>query len=261
MAAPTRLYLSGTSASFNVGKSVNASGVGGTWESGISLANTTKKLVLTRDGTLAMASNANVVGTGTNPNDIWYYSGMTDVLPNGKLLNGSFQGTALCRESATNTNAFTQCWVGVVDSSGNLLATLIAAQTTGGTEYNNPSANNRMFPRTWTSSPGVALSSYTTVDATSRIVVELGTRIETTRTADTVYQYLGNDGGSDLPTGDGNSNSTIANPWVEFSIDIFAAPAGGGTARSQAAVFAGYHEQEDPELERWTRRRSGLWVR
>lgn len=261
MAAPTRLYLSGTSASFNVGGSVNASGVGSLWGSKISLANTTKKLVLTADATLAMASNANVVGNGTNPNDIWYYSGMTDVLPNGKTINGNFQGVACCRESATNTNAFTQVGVYVVDSGGSLLATLVSAQSTGGTEFNVPSANTRMFPRTWASAPGPAVSSYTTVNATSRIVIECGVRIETTRMADTVYQYLGNDGGSDLPTGDGSSNSLIANPWFEFSIDIFAAPA-GGSSRSQVGAIYGYHEHpDDDELGGWRRHRSGLWVR
>jgi hypothetical protein len=261
MAAPTRLYLSGTAAAFNVGKSVNATGLGGIWESGISLANTTQKLTLTANATRAIAGNGNVVGSGTNPNDIWYFSAMTDVLPNGKLLNGNFQGTALCRETSTSTNAFTQCGVYVVDSGGSLLATLVAAQTTGGTEYNNPSANNRMFPRTWSSAPGPAISSYTTVDATSRIVIEMGTRIETTRTADSVYQYIGNDGATDLPTGDGGSNSTIANPWFEFSIDIFSAPA-GGSARSQVGAVYGYHEHpEDDELGGWKRHRSGLWVR
>jgi hypothetical protein len=261
MAAPTRLYLSGTAAAFNVGKSVNANGVGSIWESGISLSNTTYKLTLTADGTRSIASNATVVGSGTDPNDVWYFSAMTDVLPNGKLLNGNFMGTALCRESATNTNAYTQCGVYVVDSGGSLLATLVAAQSSGGTEFNNPSANNRMFPRNYSFGSGPAISSYTTVNATSRIVVELGVRLETTRTSDTVYQYIGNNGGSDLPTGDGGSNSTTANPWVEFSIDIFAAPA-GGSARSQVGAVYGFHEHPaDDELGSWKKHRSGLWVR
>lgn len=234
----TRLYLSGTAAAFNVGGSVNASGVGSIWESKIALANTTYKLTTTADGTLAIAANNNVVGSGTNPNDIWYYSGMTDVLPNGKIIDGNFMGTALCRESATNTNAFTQVGVYVVSSAGALLATLVAAQSSGGTEYNNPSANNRMFPRNFSVGPGPAISSYTTVDATSRIVIEVGTRIETTRTSDTIYQYLGNNGGSDLPTGDGASNNTTANPWFEFSADIFT-PSGGGGARAQVGAMYG----------------------
>jgi hypothetical protein len=262
VAAPTRLYLSGTAASFNVGGSVNASGVGGIWESKIALANTTQKLTLTADGTRAIAANNNVVGSGTDPNDIWYFSAMTDVLPNGKLLNGNFMGTALCRESATNTNGYTQCGVYVVSSAGALLATLVAAQSSGGTEFNNPSANNRMFPRNYSSGSGPAISSYTTVDATSRIVIEMGIRIETTRTSDTLYQYIGNNGGSDLPAGDGASNSTTANPWFEFSIDIFAAPAGGGSARSQVGAVYGFHEHPaDDELGSWKKHRSGLWVR
>lgn len=259
MAAPTRLYLGGTAAAFNVGGSVNATGLDGMWESKIALANTTKKLVLTADATQAMAANNNVIGNGTNPNDVWYYSGMTDVLPNGKLLNGTVSGVALIRESSTNMNLFVQCGIFVVDSGGSRLATLIAAQTTGGTEANNPSANNRMFPR-GNGGSGVALSSYTTVDATSRIVIEVGLRIESTRTGDTGYEYLGNDGGSDLPLGDGTDNSTTKNPWFEFSIDLFAAPAGGGSARQQAPGMYGYHDMEDPDMG-WRRGRSGLWVR
>lgn len=231
-----RLYLGGTNAAFNVGGSVNASGVGGIWESKIALANTTKKLVTTADASLAIASNVNVIGNGTNPNDVWYYSGMTDVLPNGKLLNGTVSGVALIRESSTNMNLYVQCGIYVVDSGGSLLATLIAAQTTGGTEANNPSANNRMFPR-GNSGSGVSLTPYTTVDATSRIVIEVGLRLETTRTGDSGYEYIGNDGGSDLPLGDGTDNSTTKNPWFEFSVDIFTPPAGGGTARNQAVMF------------------------
>jgi hypothetical protein len=232
----TRLYLSATAAAFNVGKSVNAAGLGGIWESGISLANTTSKLT-TVTGAAPINSNASVVGSGTNPNDIWYYSGMTDPLPSGVLLNGTVSGVCCCRESATNTNAFTQCGIYVVDSAGALLATLMAAQTSGGTEYNNPSANNRMFPR-GNAGSGVALSSYTTVNSTSRIVIEVGTRIETTRTSDTVYMYLGNDGASDLPLGDGSSNNLTINPWFEFSVDIFTPPAGGG-ARARAGAYYG----------------------
>ena len=75
------------------------------------------------------------------------------------------------------------------------------------------------------------------MDATSRIVIEVGLRLETTRTADSGYCDLGNDGGSDLPLGDGTDNSTTKNPWFEFSVDIFTPPAGGGTARNQAVMF------------------------
>lgn len=259
MAAPTRLYLGGTAAAINCGSAVNANGLAGVWEGRIGTI-TTAKAVLTADGTLAIASNVNVIGSGVNPNDWWFGSWLTDPLPNGKLLNGNFMGTILSRESSTSMNAFTQIAVYVVDNTGALLATLVAPQTTGGTEFNNPSANNRMWPRTYTTGTGPAISSYTTVNATSRILIETGVRIETTRTGDSAYQYMGNNGGSDLPTGDGSDNSTTKNPWFEFSIDLFAAPAGGGTARTQVMTF-GYHEQQDPELERWHRRRSGLWVR
>lgn len=254
-----RLYLSGTAAAFNVGGSVNASGVAGMWEGKIALANTTYKLTTTATGTMAIASNVNVIGSGTNPNDWWYYSGMTDTLPSGKLLDGTVSGVALIRESSTNMNLFTQCGIYVVDSGGSVLATLIAPQTTGGVEANNPSANNRMYPR-GNSGAGVSLSSYTTVNATSRIVIEVGLRLETTRTADSGYCYLGNDGGSDLPLGDGTDNSTTKNPWFEFSVDIFTPPAGGG-GRSQGSAFYGSHHEDDPDLAGWKRRRSGLLVR
>lgn len=256
----TRLYLSGTAAAFNVGGSVNANGLGSVWESKISLANTTYKLTTTADGTRAIASNATAIGSGTNPNDIWYFSAMTDVLPNGKLLDGNFMGTALCRESNLADNMFTQCAVYVVDSGGSVLATLVAAQTSGGSEFNSPSANNRMFPRNWTADPGPAISSYTTVNGTSRIVIEMGIRMESTRTGVTGYQYIGNDGGSDLPTGNGADNSTTKNPWFEFSADIFTPPAGGG-GRSQGSAFYGSHHEDDPDLAGWKRRRSGLLVR
>lgn len=253
-----RLYLSGTAAAFNVGGSVNASGVAGMWEGKIALANTTYKLTTTATGTLAIASNVNVIGSGTNPNDWWYYSGMTDTLPNGKLLNGTVSGVALIRESSTNMNLYTQCGIYVVDSGGSVLATLIAPQTTGGVEANNPSANNRMYPR-GNSGSGVSLSSYTTVNSTSRIVIEVGLRLETTRTGDSGYCYIGNDGGSDLPLGDGTDNSTTKNPWFEFSVDIFTPPA-GGSSRVQAAGFYGFHDHQDRELGGWKRGRSGLWT-
>ena len=177
----------------------------------------------------------------------------------GKLLNGTVSGVALIRESSTNMNLFTQCGIYVVDSGGSVLATLIAPQTTGGVEANNPSANNRMYPR-GNSGSGVSLSSYTTVNATSRIVIEVGLRLETTRTGDSGYCYIGNDGGSDLPLGDGTDNSTTKNPWFEFSVDIFTPPAGGG-GRSQGSAFYGSHHEDDPDLAGWKRRRSGLLVR
>lgn len=235
MAAPTRLYLGGTAAAINCGSAVNASGLGSVWASKIGTI-VTNKLVLTADATLSIASNVTLIGNGSNPNDVWYASYLTDVLPNGKVINGNIQGTALAREGNANLNGFPQCAIYVVDSGGSLLATLKAAQTSGGTEYNSPSANNRMFPRDWSSAPGPALSSYTTVNGTSRILIEMGTRVESTNNQNG-YLYIGDNGGSDLPTGDGNSNSTTANPWFEFSIDLFSAPAGAGAKARVGAIY------------------------
>jgi hypothetical protein len=218
----------------------------------------TKKLGTTPDGNANQSHFTSSLGNGSNPCDILFGQFISDTMPSGVLINGSVTGNIVVREGNTSDNMYTQLGLYVVDSGGALVHTLLGGSTTGGSEFISPSANNRNLPR----GGSTALSSYTTVNATSRIVAEIGIRTESTRTTAAGYMYFGaGTAGSDLPTGDGGDNSTTKRPWIEFTADIFTPPAGGG-ARSLAAVAAsGYHEEEDPELRSWKRRRSGLLVR
>lgn len=214
----TRLYLSGTAAAINLAGAVSG---GGIWEIVTSNVGATKKLT-TAHGSTAVTSIALALtngGVAASNQDYMYWQGLTDPLA-AQTLSGNFMGTCCCREnSSLNTDAFVQCGVFVVDPSGARVATLVAGQTSGGTEYNNPSANNRMFPRNYSTGTGPAISGYT-CSAGDRIAVEIGTRVTAARNGDTVTMVLGDNGGTDLPTGDGASNSLTASPWVEFSSSL-----------------------------------------
>jgi len=225
----TRLYFNESqAAAFNIGAQV-----GTLWEANIAGAFTTHRLRTTGDGN-ANSNHLSTIGTGVNPCDICYGQFMTDTLPSGVIISGTIEGVITCREANTADNLYTQLGLYVVDSGGALVATLLAGANSGGTEMNSPSANNRNLPR----NGSTAISSYTTVNATSRIVAEIGIRTESTRTTCQGYFYFGAGSGVDLPTGDGTDNSTTKSPWIEFSADIFTPPAGGG-ARPQASAFYG----------------------
>ncbi len=248
----TRLYFNESqSGAVNIGAQV-----GSMWEQNISGAFTTHKLGTTGDGNSNTSHVTGSLGNGSNPCDICYGQFMSDAMPSGVIISGTITGNITCREGGISDDAYTQLGLYVVDSSGVLVATLLAGGNSGGTEMNSPSANNRNLPR----NGSTAISSYTTVNATSRVVAEIGLRTETTKTTVQGYMYFGAGTSSDLPSGDGTSSSTTARPWIEFSANIFTPPAGGG-ARAQAGAMYGYHDQEDPDLASWKRRRSGLWVR
>lgn len=250
----TRLYFNESqSAAFNIGAQV-----GSLWEQNISGAFTTKRLRTTPDNNANSTHFTSNLGNGSNPCDIAFGQFLTDTLPSGVLISGTVKGMMCVRETNTSDNVFTQAGIYVVDSGGALVHTLLGGSSSGGAEANSPSANGRYIPR----AGSTAISSYTTVNATSRIVVEIGVRTESTRTTVGAYMYFGSgDGASDLAEGDGTSNNLTHRPWIEFSADIFTPPSGGGGARSSAAVAMGYHERTDLGLfvpDGFRSRRSGL---
>lgn len=249
----TRLYFNESqSAAINIGAQV-----GTLWDQNIASGVwPTHKLLVTPDGNSNTNHNLGSLGTGSNPCDILFGQFMTDTLPSGVTISGTIQGNIVCREGSTSDDLYTQLALYVVDSGGALVHTLLGGSTTGGTEMNSPSANNRNLPR----GGSTAISSYTTVNATSRVVAEIGVRSATTRTTIVGYMYFGSGVTSDLPTGDGGDNSTTKRPWIEFSADIFTPPSGGG-ARAFGAMMGSYHDPGDRELAGWKRSRSGLMVR
>ena len=141
--ATTRFYLGGVNAAINLGGPLSG---GGLWEGSITSANTTKK-ALTTTGSTANNANATAVGTGVNPNDIMFWQGISEPLA-AQTISGNVSGVTACRENTSiNTNAFAQMGVFVINGSGVKVATLYAGKTTAGVqEFNNPSANNRIFP-------------------------------------------------------------------------------------------------------------------
>lgn len=247
-----RLYLNESNAgAINIGAQV-----GTMWESSISGAFTTKELGTSPDGNANTDHNLGNIGNGSNPCDVCYKQFISATLPSGVVINGTISGNICAKEGNTSDNLFTQLGLYVVDNTGALVATLLAGVNSGGTELDNVSNKNRNIPRAGAAS----LTSYTTVNATSRIVAEVGLRTESTRTTCVGLLWFGSGVTSDLASGNSTDNSTSKRPWLEFSADIFTPPAGGG-ARSQVAPIFGYHEQQDPELAGWQRRRSGLWTR
>lgn len=250
----TRLYFNESrSAAINIGAAV-----GSQWDQTIgSGATTTKRAQTATDNNTNGNHFTTNLGTGSNPADILFGQFLTDEMPSGVLISGTVKGSIVCREGNTSDNLYTQLGLYVVDSAGALVATLLNGANSGGTEMNSPSANNRNLPR----NGSTAISSYTTVNATSRICIEIGVRTESTRTTCQGYMYFGGGTGGDLPEGDAASNNTGLSPWIELSADIFTPPAGGGGARSSAAVAMGYHERTDLGLfvpDGFRSRRSGL---
>ena len=235
----TRLYLNESrSAAFNIGAAV-----GSLWEQNISGAFTTKRAQTATDGNANASHFTTNLGNGSNPCDICFGQFMTDTLPSGVLISGTVHGSMVVREGNSSDNMFTQLGLYVVDSGGALVHTLLGGANSGGTECNSPSANVRRIPR----AGSTAITSYTTVNATSRVVIEVGLRTESTRTTCQGYMYFGGGNGTDLPASEDGTNSTINSPWIEFSANIFTAPGGG--ARSLAAVaMSGFHERTDQGL-------------
>lgn len=226
----TRLYFNESqNAAFDIGAQV-----GTLWEQNIASGIwPTKRLRTTQDGNSNTNHNLGNIGTGVNPCDVLFGQFMTDVLPSGVLISGTIQGNICCREGNTADNLFTQLGLYVVSSAGALVHTLLGGANTGGTEANSPSANNRNLPR----NGSTAISSYTTVNATSRVVAEIGLRTESTRTTAVGFLYFGSGGPTDLPTGDGGDNSTTKAPWIEFSADIFTPPPAAGGRVQVAGIF------------------------
>lgn len=227
----TRLYLNeATAGAINIGAQV-----GTLWEQNIAGAFTTAELGTATDGNSNTTHFNGSLGNGSNPCDICWKQFISDELPSGVLISGTVQGNIIVRESNSSDNVYTQLGLYVVDNTGALVHTLLGGSSSGGSEANSPSANNRDMPR----GGSTAISSYTTINATSRIVAEIGLRTESTRTTVGGYMYYGGgSGGSDLPTGNGTSNNTTLCPWIEFSADIFTPPVTGG-ARAQAAAVYG----------------------
>lgn len=226
----TRLYFNDSrSAAINIGAAVSS-----LWEQNIAGAFTTKKMETSGDGNANANHFTTNLGNGSNPCDICFGQFMSDTLPSGVLISGTITGVIVCREGNTSDNMFTQLGLYVVDNTGALVHTLLGGANSAGTELNSPSANNRYLPR----AGATAITSYTTVNATSRIVAEIGLRTESTRTTCQGYMYFGAGNGTDLPAGDGTDNSLLKNGWIEFSADIFTPPAGGG-ARAYAGAMYG----------------------
>lgn len=224
----TLLYLCDSlAAAINIGAQV-----GTLWEQNISGAFTTKKARTTNDGNANTSHFTTNLGNGSNPCDICFGQFLTDELPAGKLIDGTVNGSIVCREGNTSDNMYTQVGIYVVDSAGALVHTLLGGNNSGGSELNSPSANIRRIPR----AGSVALSSYTTINATSRICIEVGLRTESTRTTCQGYMYFGGGSGTLLPSSEDGTNSTTASPWIQFSADLFTAVA---SARSLAAVAMG----------------------
>lgn len=202
----TRFYLSEANASLNLG-----SQRGSVWESS-PFGVTTRRLTKTK-GSLAtgLTTVSGVVGSGTNPNDVLFRQFISEPLA-AQTISGTVTAQIRARESSLNDDANTQLAVFVVNSAGTVVATLHTGFTGGvANEYNNPSLTNRPYPPSGTAN----LTSYDCA-AGDRIVVEFGTRMNTTRTTDTIYMEFGIGGVSDLPTG----TSGTGDPWVEFSANL-----------------------------------------
>jgi len=212
----TRFYLNtGTAGDLSLTQPLSG---GGVWESNVSGLPSTRKIGTTALGTANNAAApygvSRTIGTGTNPNDILWFQGVSDALA-AQTISGTVTGVACVREGNTSDNLFTQLAIFVVNSSGTRVATLWGGQSSGGTEANSPSANTRYLTR----ASSQTLSSYT-CSAGDRIVIEIGMRTESTRTNAVGYMYLGDPGGSDLGASDGGSNNLTINPWVELSATL-----------------------------------------
>lgn len=209
----TRLY-------FNTGHAADLSLTrplpgGGVWETNVTSLPTTRRISTTTRGTANNASSPYgqnmTIGNGTNPNDILYFQGISGPLA-AQTISGTITGVACFREANASDNLFAQLAVFVVDKSGARVATLWGGQTSGGTEFNSPSANTRYLTR----ASSQTITSYDCADG-DRIVVEVGVRTESTRTNAGGYAYIGDPGGGDLGASDGGSNNLTLTPWIEFS--------------------------------------------
>jgi len=198
---------------FNVTKAADLAlsrPLNGFWEVNTSVLQTTRRLTTTRYGGTVIGPTV-TVGNGTNPNDQLWFQGISGPLA-AQTISGTLTGVMVVRESPTSANLTTKVRVYVVNKTGSVVATLYDGSGES-TEWNSPSANTRDF---WAFG-SASISSYSCSDG-DRIVVEIGCRVASTRTADTAYMYLGDQSTtSDLPSGDASSNNQTLSPWIQFS--------------------------------------------
>lgn len=210
---PPKGPLMATRFYFNVTKAADLAlsrPLNGFWERNATPLQTTRKLTTTRYGG-AVIGPTDTVGTGTNPNDQLWFQGLSAPLA-AQTISGTLTGVMVVRESNNSANLTTKVRIYVVNKSGTVVATLYDGSG-GSSEWNSPSANTRDF---W-SIGSASISSYS-CSGGDRIVVEIGVRVASTRTADTAYMYLGDQSATtDLPTGDASSNNQTLSPWIEFS--------------------------------------------
>lgn len=225
--AQTRLYLPSTGAA-----AVNPSFSAG-WED----TGGADRIAL---ATAAGGSTAQTGKTVTDANntidtDLLARQYVSPPLNGAQTISGTIKGQVKASESANPQNAFPQMTVYVVSNDGlTVRGTAMAMHSSALSSEFSTSNVNRKFPLAALSP--VTLSSVSASDC-DRIVIEYGSRNNSTGTGATITLVFGDDSASDLA--ENETQSTTADPWVEFSatISFRAEAACGGGARRRGKVI------------------------
>lgn len=158
-----------------------------------------------------------IVGTGSNPNDVLFFQCVDTTLYAPQAIGGFFKAVFRTREFNAGTNARAQLVVRAFAMNGvTVLATLVDFDTSAlSNEFVNGAAETRRFPLNYTGS-GIAVSA--TITKPFYIVSEFGARVHSTDTANNV-RLLVSDNPSGAPDSSETEGSTTSpsNPWWEFS--------------------------------------------
>lgn len=134
-------------------------------------------------------------------------------LNGAQTISGNVKGQIKVSESSNAQNAASEIVAYIVSNDGSTVRGVLLDFYTGilSSEFST-SVVNRKFPRS-AASP-VTLSSVSAQDC-DRLVIEIGSRNYSTGTGATQTYTFGDDSASDLA--ENETQSTVADPWVEFS--------------------------------------------
>lgn len=171
-----------------------------------------------KTGTTTSGGPWNVVPNGVSGTDTDGWQFISTAL-HAQTISGFLKGMMQCAETNSTDNYNAATVARVLSNDGSVIRGTLFSGFGGGTAFNLTTVAALKFPPAWTGS-GVTLTSVTALEG-DRIVLEVGVTQTSTSTANAPFRCFDNQT-ADLPETEGDTS--VSNPWFEFSQDISIAP-------------------------------------
>lgn len=226
----TRFYFRGTdspavSPAFDSGWEVTTDGL----HRQLVRSNFVKQNTPTANSTLANTPN-------TTTQDVLSCQWVSDSIL-AQTISGTVSLVMRCVENVATVNATLACVIRVVSLDGNTVRGTLFSNFSQDTEFDIAGATSTRIINVQSVTPVVCQDE-------DRIVVEIGGHLAAPSTTGTIQFFIGTDAGADYALTSGLT--TVLNPWIEFSQDIFTdtnignyppyVRVGNGNSRSERAT-------------------------